>query len=84
MAFGFWREKATSALSAEFDPITMDVDTARSILAPFLVIDAIAIADTQPFTGAVAPDRVLNVAREGFWKAGVELSGIDALAQHRQ
>jgi hypothetical protein len=71
-------------LSAKSFSVAIRVEAAFPVLTAILIVDAIAIADAQPFTGAVAPDRMLNVAREDFWKAGVELTGIDALAQHRQ
>ena len=47
------------------------------IVAAFLVVDPIAVADVETLLGAVSPDGLLNEPRKRPWKIAVELSGVD-------
>ena len=70
--------------SAKPDSIAIGVKPAVIILAAVLVVDRIAVADVEPFTRAIGPDRMLNIPREDLWKRAVELTGVDTFAHDRQ
>ena len=47
------------------------------IVARLAVVDAVAVADSEPALGAVPPDRVLHEPRKHRRERGIEGAGID-------
>src|SRR2546423_15363510 len=61
-------------------PVACTVQLATYVIAPYAIINAVAVAHVEHALGAVPPDRQLDEPRKGGRKTGVELAGIDSFA----
>jgi hypothetical protein len=62
---------------AQSDAITAAKQLAMPVVAPGVVVDAIAVANVEAVLGAIPPDRALHEPRKRCGEGRIELASID-------
>src|SRR3982074_934542 len=79
---GLPQRRLRSSAFAQRDAIAHAMQPTIHVVAAFIVVDAIAVADVEPVLRAVPPDRMLHKPRECPREPQVELAGVNFIGDH--
>src|SRR3979411_1613291 len=79
---GAQRRLGATSVFAQRDAIAHAMQPTIHVVAAFIVVDAIAVANVEPLLRAVPPDRMLHEPRECPREPQVELAGVNFIGDH--